>query len=78
MAENKQKIISEIYFDRSGYGSRATTLKDARAKDKTITKDDVELFFKKNVEITPTKLICFSSPRMTLKQSKNSGLGWLP
>lgn len=51
MAENKQKIISEIYFDRSGYGSRASTLKDARAKDKTITKDDVDEFFKKNVEI---------------------------
>ena len=42
MAENKQKIISEIYFARSGYGSRATTLKDAKAKDQTRTKDDVE------------------------------------
>ena len=51
MAENKQKIISEIYFDRSGYGSRATTLKDAKAKDKSITREDVEQFFRKNVEI---------------------------
>ena len=42
MADNKQKIISDIYFDRSGYGSKATTLKDAREKDKTITMKDVE------------------------------------
>ena len=46
----KQKIINDVYFDRSGFGSKATTLKDARAKDKTITMADVEDFFKKNVE----------------------------
>ena len=46
----KQKIINDVYFDRSGFGSKATTLKDARAKDKTITMADVEEFFKKNVE----------------------------
>ena len=51
MADNKQKIISDIYFDRSGYGSKATTLKDAREQDKTITMKDVEQFFRKNVEI---------------------------
>ena len=39
-----------MYFDRSGFGSKATTLKDARVKDKTITMADVEEFFKKNVE----------------------------
>ena len=43
MADNKQKIISDIYFDRSGYGSKATTLKDAKEKDKTMK--DVEYFF---------------------------------
>ena len=47
---NKQKIINDIYFDRSGFGSRATTLKDAREKDKSITKEDVEEFFRKHVE----------------------------
>ena len=46
---NKQTIISDIYFDRSGYGSKATTLKDAKEKDKTMK--DVEYFFRKNVEI---------------------------
>ena len=50
MSSNKQKIINDIYYDRSGFGSRATTLKDAREKDKSITKEDVEEFFKKNVE----------------------------
>ena len=41
----KQEIISKIYFDKSGFGSRATTLKDAREKDKTIKMEDVEEFF---------------------------------
>ena len=48
---NKQKIINDIYFDCSGYGSKATTLKDARQKDASITMDDVNDFFRKNVEI---------------------------
>ena len=51
MSSEKQKIINAIYFDRSGYGSKAVTLKDARVKDKSITKEDVEEFFSKNVEI---------------------------
>ena len=42
---SKQDIISNVYYDRSGFGSRATTLKDAREKDKSITKEDVEEFF---------------------------------
>ena len=48
---SKQKIINDIYYDRAGFGSKAVTLKDARAKDKSITKEDVEDFLKKNVEI---------------------------
>ena len=47
---DKQKIISDIYYDKSGYGSKAITLQDARMKDKTITMSDVNEFFKKNVE----------------------------
>ena len=47
---SKQDIISNIYYDRSGFGSKATTLKDSREKDKTITMKDVEEFFKTNVE----------------------------
>ena len=46
----KNDIISKIYFDRSGFGSIQTTYQDARAKDKTITLDDVKEWFKKNVE----------------------------
>ena len=50
MSDNKNDIISKIYFDRSGFGSKATTLRDAKEKDKTITMKDVEDFFRKNVE----------------------------
>ena len=47
----KQEIIANIYYDKSGFSSKATTLKDAREKDKSITMKDVEEFFRKNVEI---------------------------
>ena len=33
---DKQKIISDIYYDKSGYGSKGITLKDARQKDKLL------------------------------------------
>ena len=48
---DKQKIINDIYFDRSGFGSRKTTLEDSRRKDASITMDDVNKFFRLNVEI---------------------------
>ena len=51
MSENKQKIISDIYNDPAGFGSKQTTLKDARQKDKSITMNDVNEFFRKNVEV---------------------------
>ena len=47
---SKQDIINDIYFDKSGFGSKKATLDDARKKDKSITMDDVNEFFKKNVE----------------------------
>ena len=47
---DKQKVITDIYYDKSGFGSKQTTLKDARQKDKTITMSDVNEFFKNNVE----------------------------
>ena len=47
---SKQDTIGKIYFDRSGYGSKQTTLRDAKEKDKTITMKDIEEFFRKNVE----------------------------
>ena len=45
MADDKQKIINDIYFDRAGLQSKSNTLKDAREKDKTITMKDIEQFF---------------------------------
>ena len=47
---SKQDIINNVYYDKGGFGSKATTLKDSRAKDKSITMADIEAFFKKNVE----------------------------
>ena len=48
---SKQEIIGNIYFYKAGFGSKNTTLKDAREKNKSITMKDVEDFFKKSVEI---------------------------
>ena len=48
---SKQEIIRNIYFDKAGFGSKNTTLKDAREKNKSMTMKDVEDFFKKSVEI---------------------------
>ena len=47
---NKNDIISKVYFDKSGYGSKKVTFDDVRKNDKSITKGDVDEFFKKNVE----------------------------
>ena len=47
---SKQEIIANIYYDKGGFGSKAITLKDARAKDKTITIQDIEKFFRKNLK----------------------------
>ena len=46
----KQKIINDVYFDKAGFGSRQRTLDEARKKDKSVTIDDINEFFKKNVE----------------------------
>ena len=64
MSSEKQKIINDIYFDRAGFGSKATTLADAKKKDPTIKKEDVEQFFRKNVEIKrkDTKWNSFVAP----------------
>ena len=47
----KDDIIKGIYYDRAGFGSIQTTYKDAKAKEPSITLDDVKEWFKKNVEI---------------------------
>ena len=49
-SDNKDEIISSIYYDRSGYGSVNTTYQDAKKEDKTITVNDVKKWFEKNVE----------------------------
>ena len=52
---SKQEIIANIYYDKGGFGSKAVTLKDARAKDKTITKDDVEDFLKRMLRLKESR-----------------------
>ena len=47
---SKDDIISEAYYSDSGYGSQKVTLKDAREKDPTITKDDVKQWSDENVD----------------------------
>ena len=52
---SKQEIIANIYYDKGGFGSKAVTLRDAREKDKTITKDDVEDFFKRMLRLKESR-----------------------
>ena len=49
---DKQNIISKIYFDRSGFGSKKVTLDDSRKIDKSIKMSDIDEFFKKNIKQT--------------------------
>ena len=46
----KDKIISEVYYDRAGFGSVAATYKDSKKKDASITMQDVKEWFQENVE----------------------------
>ena len=48
-SNNKDEIISSIYYDRSGYGSVYTTYQDAKKEGSKITVN-VEKWFEKNVE----------------------------
>ena len=50
LMSSTQEIIKSVYYDRSGYGSKQTTLKDAKQKDSSITINDINEFFSKNVE----------------------------
>ena len=50
MSSNKNDIISQVYYDKAGFGSRARTLQEAKEKDKTITIHDINEFFSKHIE----------------------------
>ena len=41
---SKQETIGHTFFYKAGFGSKNTTLKDAREKSKSITMKDVEYF----------------------------------
>jgi hypothetical protein len=48
--KTKDEVIESVYNDRAGYGSITKTYNDAKAKDSTITNQDVKDWFSKNVE----------------------------
>ena len=49
-SSSKNDIIKNIYYDRSGFGSKQRTLSEAREKEKTITMGDINRWFRANVE----------------------------
>ena len=49
---SKAEVISSVYYDQNGYGSKKTTLDDGRQKDKTVTMDDINALFQKNIAQT--------------------------
>ena len=42
MEIDKDRIIRDVYYSPSGYGSMRQTLDDARKKDKSIKMEDVK------------------------------------
>jgi hypothetical protein len=50
MSNNKNDIISKIYYDPSGYGSIQNTWKDAHEQDPSIKQSDVKEWFEQNVK----------------------------
>ena len=60
MDENKDKLISNIYYSPGGYGSVKNTYNDVVKKDFSITLDYVKDWFKRNIERT-TQLKGFNS-----------------
>ena len=50
MSNNKNDIISKIYYDPSGYGSIQNTWKDAHEKDPSIRQSDVKEWFENNIK----------------------------
>ena len=49
-SSNKDDIITNVYYDRAGFGSKSRTLEEAREKDKSITMGDINRWFRANVE----------------------------
>ena len=50
--KDKQAIIDEVYHLPNGFGSMQQTLKDAKKKYKSITLEDVQVYFKNNIAPT--------------------------
>ena len=50
MSNNKNDIISKVYYDPSGYGSIQNTWTDAHEKDPSIRQSDVKEWFENNIK----------------------------
>ena len=50
MSERKDEVIKKSYYDRAGFGSVLKTYNSAKARDNTITLDNVKNWFYSNVE----------------------------
>lgn len=50
MTEEQDKLLKRVYFSKTGFGSIANTLKDAKTKDPAITQKIVKEWLDKNVE----------------------------
>ena len=49
-SSNKDDIITNVYYDRAGFGTKSRKLEEAREKDKSITMGDINRWFRANVE----------------------------
>ena len=49
---DKDKVISDIYYDLGSLGSIKRTYEDVKAKDKSISYNDVKEWYSKNIEKT--------------------------
>ena len=47
---SNSEIISKVYYDESGYGSKKAALDDARQKDKSIMMADINEVLQKSVK----------------------------
>jgi hypothetical protein len=47
----KDEVIKNLYYDRSGHQSIQKTYQEAKQKDNTITLENVRSWFNKNVEV---------------------------
>ncbi len=80
-AEEKEKVVNDIYYNEAGYGSIKTTYSDARLKSSNMTLKYVGEWFRTNVGVKsqPGGTNSFIAPQSLLRVSSrpfpNQGFG---